>query len=333
MTEPGQQPPGQPPEDRELEEFLAGRSPLSRVHREGAQEQAPPPLDARILQQARDELRRARPVRRVLRWDGPLALAASTVLVVGLAWLVRMQLPRPGAEQSVSAAPVSSAPVSPAPAPPAASGASAIQLQEATPSALKKQEEAPAGPPLKQPPAVAAKPQSVPQPFPAPPRRAADESMDLARAKQPQQAAGAISRFETRKEGPQNQAMQATQAPAPPSPVASYPNTAGATGAPPSAAPSAAQSFPASPGMALVQKSAANQPAADAAAPDPCAASQRSAAQRQAQPEQHLQADAWLDQIRALRDAPDAEAARAELACFVARHPLAEVPADLKPLQ
>lgn len=72
-----------PPDDRELEDFLAGRHPVGHAYREGSEnETAPPELDAAILAAARDAVRR--PVVRRPRWIQPVALAATLVLGVSV---------------------------------------------------------------------------------------------------------------------------------------------------------------------------------------------------------------------------------------------------------
>ncbi|HWY24389.1 MAG TPA: hypothetical protein VNX47_05685 [Nevskia sp.] len=82
---------------------------------------------------------------------------------------------------------------------------------------------------------------------------------------------------------------------------------------------------------AAASRAKAEETASGATLPDPCASPQRLPAQKRAQPEVRQDAAAWLEQIRKLRDtAPGA--ARAELACFAARNPQAEVPDDLKAL-
>ena len=97
-----------PPDDHELEQFLARRSELSRLHRASSEgEGAPPELDAPVLAQAQAELRR--PLvrsRRLPRWSAPLAVAASLVLVVSLAWMAQQQ-PLP---QAVARAPLPASP-------------------------------------------------------------------------------------------------------------------------------------------------------------------------------------------------------------------------------
>lgn len=159
------------PDDRELDEFLSGRGPLSRAWKEGApQEAAPPELDAPVLAAAREELRRARPRRRLLRWDSPLALAASMFLVLGLGVLVWRQMPRPGQATSMNGqlldeAGVASRAQPGAPAPAAASPMVAQEPQAeadrgAPPAALAKDKKAEA-------PARQKETAPAPVPFPA----------------------------------------------------------------------------------------------------------------------------------------------------------------------
>ncbi len=81
------------PNDRELEQYLKGGSPLSRRYREASGETAPPELDEAILAQARAEAGRKPPsLNRVL---APVALAASVVLGVNLAWNLKQAEPLP----------------------------------------------------------------------------------------------------------------------------------------------------------------------------------------------------------------------------------------------
>lgn len=111
MTEPVK------PDDRELEQYLQGGSKLSRHYREASRETSPPDLDEAILARARAEVRR-KP--RPNGWIASLALAASVVLGLNLAWNVWEAQPvpeldeaRPGApatlEEKAMAAPTESA--------------------------------------------------------------------------------------------------------------------------------------------------------------------------------------------------------------------------------
>lgn len=72
------------PDDRELEQYLKGDSPLSRRYRDASAGGSPPELDEAILAQARAELKRKPPS--LNRYLAPVALAASLLLGVNLAW-------------------------------------------------------------------------------------------------------------------------------------------------------------------------------------------------------------------------------------------------------
>lgn len=94
--------PQRSPDDRELEDFLAGRGPHVRRYREAAQERSPPALDAAVLAQAEAaELAPAPRLRRAPgRWRMPLSLAATLVLGVGLVSRVQQESATPVAAQS-----------------------------------------------------------------------------------------------------------------------------------------------------------------------------------------------------------------------------------------
>lgn len=72
-------------DDRLLDEYLRGDSPLSRVYRETEREEPPAHLDAAILAQAKAAVgaRRSKP-----RWFMPLSLAATVVLSIGVVLLM-----------------------------------------------------------------------------------------------------------------------------------------------------------------------------------------------------------------------------------------------------
>ncbi|MGH8560966.1 MAG: hypothetical protein ACRES4_03290, partial [Nevskiales bacterium] len=72
------------PRDQELEDYLAGKSEVSRLYREAPADVPPPELDAKIRAVARRELAARRP-----RWMMPLSAAAVLMLSVGV--LLRMQ--------------------------------------------------------------------------------------------------------------------------------------------------------------------------------------------------------------------------------------------------
>jgi len=71
------------PDDRELEDFLAGRHPVGKAYREASEhETAPPELDAAILTAAREAVRTPRARRP--RWFQPVAVAATLALSLGV---------------------------------------------------------------------------------------------------------------------------------------------------------------------------------------------------------------------------------------------------------
>lgn len=90
-------------DDRLLDEYLRGDSPLSRAYRETGREEPPAHLDAAILAQAEAAVG----TRRKPRWFMPLSLAATVVLSIGVVLLMSREgvtpvpmetpLPTPGA--------------------------------------------------------------------------------------------------------------------------------------------------------------------------------------------------------------------------------------------
>ncbi len=76
------------PNDQELEQYLKGGSALSRRYRDASREKTSTELDEQVLALARAEVRR-KP--RANRWLPSLALAASAILGVNLAWNLRDQ--------------------------------------------------------------------------------------------------------------------------------------------------------------------------------------------------------------------------------------------------
>lgn len=89
------------PDDRELDQYLKGGSPLSRLYREASREQPPPELDEAILAAAKREVRARPDLSKLL---APVALAASLILGVNLAWNVHKAAPVPAVD--TTAAPV-----------------------------------------------------------------------------------------------------------------------------------------------------------------------------------------------------------------------------------
>lgn len=102
------------PNDRELEQYLKGDSALSRRYRDASRESAPPELDETVLARARAEARR-KP--RANRWLASVALAASLVLGVNLAWNLYEAQPVPVEQDAVARrsepAPASAPPAAP----------------------------------------------------------------------------------------------------------------------------------------------------------------------------------------------------------------------------
>lgn len=76
------------PDDRELEQYLKGDGELSRRYRDASREQPPQDVDEAVLALARAEARRKPSLNRLL---APVALAASVVLAVNLAWNLSKQ--------------------------------------------------------------------------------------------------------------------------------------------------------------------------------------------------------------------------------------------------
>ena len=110
-------------DDRLLDEYLRGDSPLSRAYRETGREEPPAHLDAAILAQAKAAAaprRGSKP-----RWLMPLSLAATVVLSIGVVLLmsregvtpVPMETPSPTPDDPVSkpAAPTAPAVIEKAP--------------------------------------------------------------------------------------------------------------------------------------------------------------------------------------------------------------------------
>lgn len=72
-------------DDRLLDDYLRGDSPLSRAYRETGREEPPAHLDAAILAQAKAAVATHR---RKPRWFMPLSLAATVVLSIGVVLLM-----------------------------------------------------------------------------------------------------------------------------------------------------------------------------------------------------------------------------------------------------
>lgn len=307
-----------PPDDRELEEFLARRGELSRRYREALPpEPAPPELEAPIVMRARRELRRARRAPRRL-WPQRFATAAAVLLVAGLAWMVRQQplTTRSGAVIAPESAPSPPVQVVPASAP--------LQQQEQAQAAAKSQSpevaDASAGTEVRkhqQEQMAAVRAAAILRAQAKADTGLAQEQIGTAAA--PSQPAAAPPAAAVAVPAP---APPAVPPPPPPAPVYSSPAP---VAAPAYAPPPPAAAYLAAPAPAVAERAEAKPLAAA------CRAPQRAAAQRQAQPEEGLASAAWLQQIRDLQ-AGDPAAARAELACFVAARPGDVVPEDLRVL-
>jgi hypothetical protein len=108
-----------PPDDRELDDFLAGRHPVGRAYREVSDEEtAPRELDDAILRMAREHAA-ATPPRRRPRWLQPLAVAATLALSLGVLmniWrdpVLREQAAPTGDERTVPSEPEAAVPPAP----------------------------------------------------------------------------------------------------------------------------------------------------------------------------------------------------------------------------
>ena len=155
----------QPPDDQELEDFLAGRGRIAEAYREARRsESAPAELDAAILAAARDATR-ATVVRRP-RWLAPLALAATLALSLSVLmniWRDPVLREQAGAPLSAEKAEITVPQVAAEPAP--AVMADEVQKKKAEvmkPSAEPRAKSAP--PP---PPALAPAPETTPQAAPS----------------------------------------------------------------------------------------------------------------------------------------------------------------------
>ncbi|WP_028080543.1 hypothetical protein [Solimonas soli] len=146
-----------PPDDHELDEFLAGGGPHRARYRAASTEQAPAALDAAVLAQARaavtpPALRR----RAARRWRLPLSIAATLLLSVGLVSRVQREAPPPAIVAQAKSAPGeaaglrASAPdtLAAAPAPPARAEAPRSEKRiVVAPQAARPREALPPPPP------------------------------------------------------------------------------------------------------------------------------------------------------------------------------------------
>lgn len=338
-----------PPDDQELEQFLARRSELSQRYRsdvdaDAAGEGAPPELDAAVLARARTELQRpAASSRRFLRWGRPLALAASLMLVVSLGWMAQQKpLPQEVASATAPAVVPKEVAVPAMDAIPAPIAKQAEELEQrktsekaapparsrqsgSTPAAgtLARRQEAQVQADIAPPPPPAAEP-PPPRPVsvPAPAQPAAPMAMIKPAVPEGSRDQVYAYKRESRSALAASSAGAATES----APVPAAPATVTTSSAPAPFAPA-----PPPPEMAAPVLAA---PAANSApAPNPCASSPvHGAALGQVQVARGPNASAWLQQIRHLRDTSDLDGARAELACFSYLHAPGDVPEDLRSL-
>lgn len=160
------------PDDKLLEDFLAGKGEVARAYRASQKPAAPDALDAAVLQQAREDLHKRPAAPRRWAWQRPLAAAA--VLTLGFSLLLNLEQDEAARKAVYEMAPAESAPTpAAAPAAPvapvaAASAPAAAATRSKAESARKRKpvaEPAPAPPP----PAVADMPAAPPpQTAPAP---------------------------------------------------------------------------------------------------------------------------------------------------------------------
>ncbi len=102
-------------DDKRLDEYLRGDSPLTRAYRDLGREEPSSSLDARILAQARGE--KAAPRGGKPRWLMPLSLAATVVLSVGIVLLMTRQGVTPLPTETAPAVEAPAPSATPAPAP------------------------------------------------------------------------------------------------------------------------------------------------------------------------------------------------------------------------
>jgi len=210
-----------PPDDHDLDEFLARRSGLSRAYREASGDtRTPPALDQAVLDYAERERQQAAAPGAMVwyRARTPLALAASLILVVGAVLLARetSTFPAAGVAPAPQAVLQKSAQEEKAVADQPAAAASAIQNQ--------------APEPMKPVPPAA---MVVPTPAPPPPSVASPAPAQAA-------ASGSIARDALEQRKAASAAAPPTTAPLPPPPELEEPALAASTQVPPPVAAKAA---------------------------------------------------------------------------------------------
>lgn len=346
----------EPPDDRELDDFLAGRGELSAAYRAAARgEHAPPELDAAILANARTAAQLPPPFQRLHRrprWLRPVAVAATLVFSLG----VMLSLWREPDARRLALPPQPAAPV-PASVPAQLESQLESQLDSAAARADADQApppRAPAGEEESSAAPVAPAPAAVPdrgQPGSASElserKRRLDDRERAARQKEaapapemlpdnPDDAATAPSadalpkleprRAAARAEADAERRPQADQLEAlAPMAKSSAPEPAPAPAPAPAPTPAPAPASAPAPAPAPpLEADARAGPAFGAAAG---ALSSPASAGFVADPRSKEQ---WIEQIRAFRQRGDEAAARRELIALRKAHPQFELPPDLR---
>jgi hypothetical protein len=319
------------PDDRELEEFLSGKSPLSTAYRQASRESAPPELDARILAAAREAARQPAPrSARGPTWLRPLAFAATFVLSLSLLLSVwrepelRKQVV-PGESLGVAPQVTSEASVTPAPAD--APRSTDALAERAT--AARQANEAPAKEKREQ--------SQVQKRAPAAPPAEPESRFKFHRELEKGEAIGNLDD------------RAASGAAAPPAAAAPAPPPAATESAPKAAAspfPAPAKPEPRVPLEAPVEQDGygtdsmpeeVSGPEKKASPMLQSSAPLREDAAKDLRPalnrDEQRSTDAWVARIRSLRDRGDVDGARRELDALRKAYPAFEVPPDLLRLQ
>jgi len=122
-------------EERELEAYLAGETPVSKRYGQLADEQPPAELDARILAAAQTELKVVAMPGRWRRWGAAVGIAATVVLALSLVLQFAIEPMQQAMTRKVADEPAVSAPM-PARDPAAAAHQSAPMAQRQLPAQL-----------------------------------------------------------------------------------------------------------------------------------------------------------------------------------------------------
>lgn len=292
------------PDDRELEDFLAGKHPVGRAYRETSENQtAPRELDDAILRMAREHASRSMPeagvpIRRRPRWLQPLAVAATLALSLG----VLMNIWRdPSLRDQVApeheAAPAAMAPTPPAPetAPSTAHAEAPMVPSEAAEASTAS--EARRAAPRPSPPPALESPRAQPLP------------KEKARAAEPERDDALADRVSPSAVGPRAGGTMAPTAPPPPPPAAS------------------AFADEAAPVQEKKEIQAEEREQAQKAL-----AAEAAAAQSQSSRQEPETAEMLIERARAAIARDDHEAARRVVAELRRRFPDAPLPEDLRPL-